>query len=1589
MDIYGEFGGGGGGGHTPREANDTLQSKQTVKLLFAVSEGEIASVEGVLLNEVAIDNYEAAWDWRPGTSNQTVIPGFTNTEEPLGSFAPSSVVFGLEYFASVPYDAAACRMTLTLQALKQVRPNGDVVAYTAEFEVYVRPSTSGIWSLIGNILKKGKASSPYSWDTKIQRPENVTIASNWEIKLVRLTPDDSDSKHISPSSWDSAIAIRESELTYPYTALVAITLTDAQQFGGRIPEVKFKIKGIKVKIPTNYDPITHFYTETPVWDGSLTESLFHYTANPAWHIYNILNNSRYALNILKADIDVISLYNLSKYADELVEDGFGGQERRYELHNQFYTRENSPTFLTYLLNICNANFTTNEFGQISIMFDRPGQAITKQVNNSNILDGQFSYSSSELESRYNLVNVTYTREQFKGRTDTATETENSLITRYGLQSSDIVLPGCTREGQAVRKARWAIYNSSFLPNLLSYGVLFSGLTYHVGELVKVFDNDNQGTAQTGLITSFSDNGINTTLVLDRQITLAAEAYTVSFLGEDGVKEEEHPTLETGISTNTLSFVGIVSPAVNSLFILSGSVVPKIYKIVKIRKEGENYQISCVEHSEAKYAYIDESLVLPVLSGDFVNISEFITIPVDSITLVENFSSNGVTQNSALEVTWVWVKGSATYTPNFKLTWKRDDQQNNLIDGVFGNTYDIVNPVPGIYEVTVWAINPFTGITSSPVVQTYDFRTVTTTSSLLPPENVFITGTSGLIFDSPDVNLSFTYDSANDNVSDSLKDYVIEVWNSTTTILKGTYIVIPNTSKGGLFTFSYSENLTQFGAPTRTFNLKVFSRDVLGDLSNPAIVQVTNNVPGLASFTLNSGSEATYVSITPPIDLDIAGFIVYRSETGGFTPAIGDIIYKGSDTYIALKGVSGTQYYYKVTVFDTFGETGLLITSQQSSTLLSSSVDVWIFSGLTFKPNDPINNRVSWTAGSASINGNPAVTLISGNTPWASGIRYIYYSGTGGALSTTDDLTIAVSGVQVLATYKGGTLLTVGNGNAFTDGGLILANTVGANQLVTNSAVITNTAQIQNLIVKEQHVDNGAITNLKIGNTIQSPNFSTVFKTGWKIDKTGNIISYGAMELREEGTGDLILTTGANAAIEWAKISGAGKPVDNADIANYGDSRITNIVEENATLTITRPVGASLNSVATVGIIKVILPTSWSNTMMKFTVDVFHFSSDKSFSLTVAGYNYGPTSQWLNTSVSLTGSIAANNRVRFGHDGSACVVYVGDIGTAWALSNTVVRDFQAGFQGVEANRWDDGWDILIENNETGFTLSPNADHPDALIDAKSITNQGALAVKSSVDLSSAEVTNKSLANVDFGANAKLGTIADNADVTGNNTAANIAGQGALAVLDTVDYGSLVSGTKPPSNATSGAVIGTNLSGTFTTNNIGVFMPSAAIGNLQFDRATGNKIVIAEADIGDLEVSTLKLAGNSVTIPVSASLAEKSLTVSAWIEVVSATIIVPAGMPMTIQIEAVSFPAGTVALGNFSLQWTRIRNYKLSRNGTDVGQEYSSMVSLLTLILSETLNPGTYTYTLMAQNVITRAGFSNSVFGNSIKLLGVKR
>ncbi|NLG19737.1 MAG: tail fiber domain-containing protein, partial [Fibrobacter sp.] len=128
--------------------------------------------------------------------------------------------------------------------------------------------------------------------------------------------------------------------------------------------------------------------------------------------------------------------------------------------------------------------------------------------------------------------------------------------------------------------------------------------------------------------------------------------------------------------------------------------------------------------------------------------------------------------------------------------------------------------------------------------------------------------------------------------------------------------------------------------------------------------------------------------------------------------------------------------------------------------------------------------------------------------------------------------------------------------------------------------------------------------------------------------------------------------------------------------------------------ITNPGGGSyVTSASTVtGAWKIKLPTAKHNssTMLRFTVKIYEYSTGKSRTIEVGGYNYSSGS-WYNPFAYQTSDTGGNLNIRYGDDGSSDVVWIGDTNSTWTYPQVYITDVQLGYSSY-SSVWASGWSI---------------------------------------------------------------------------------------------------------------------------------------------------------------------------------------------------------------------------------------------------------------------------------------------------------
>ena len=1167
MTYQGEM---GKGGKAPVESKDNLVSDQIAKTLFVVGEGVIDGVDNVYLDTTEISTFDAEYDWRDGSGSQSIITfsdgdGFVSNEASLSGFASKLIDHGsgtnntfddaIDHIETIPYEAncKSVRLTFSIPVMSYLDPDGNLVGSQVEIGIFTRPSSSGLWTLFANPVKKGKTTNGYAFDIIVPRPTTTTA---WQINVKRKNKDETSTKRQNKINLAMITNIyQDLNLSYNNSALVGIKIKDPTQFGNRIPEIMFRLRGKKVKIPSNYNSVTRVYTG--VWDGTFNELTKYYTNNPAWILLDVLIDQVSGLGISISDIDKYSIYNLAKYCDETISDGLGGTIPRYTLDYQFQERSGVTQFLSQILSICNANIITNEFGQISVIYIYPNQVIKRNVTNANVIDGSFTYQSSGLESRTTLANVTYNNGLNFGRTDTATVSDDTLITRYGLQVIDVVLPGCYHEAQAIRKARYTLFVNCYMVNFVSFAVFLDGLTYKIGDLIRIFDNYNQNETQGGLIQSSVSSGGNTVLTFDRSCALDAGSYTFYIYDVDG--NQITKSVSGGTTLSTITINSTVNVAINSPFVFSGPASGKIYRITDIQKNDQSiYAVTALEWNESIFDYINGSITIVPKSGDYANLNDLSTSPVINLNIAQNFGSNGTYRTSNLIVSWLWdVANAQKYQAKFKLAYSKDGGQQHIVENINTDTYAIPNPFPGVYEITVWAVNPVTGFLSTPVNTTYNFRTSVAASTLQPPVNLVVAGTAGTTFSTRDVTIAWESnpDNALATVDDVLHDYVVALFNENATsyadLFLGIYSVPRQNSYPtvdpydstttywqlpGSFTLPFADNYAYFGTAKRQLTFAVYARDTMGDQSYPAWVTVNNPSPAFTSLSVTTDISAVNITIAASSEPDVKDYLVYRGTTAGFTPSAGNLVYRGSSNKILIATPDDNVYYYKAAISDSFGEDSLNYSSavaQSSSKVSATQIE---------------DGAVSLTKFASGIE---PVSIVTGSLPTTLSTYSVYFNGKlyrwNGSAYTATVPTVDLSGTIAAAQIADGaiteTKITDNSistakiaANAIT-AAKIAANTITASQIAANTItagqIAANTitasqiaadtitaAEIAAGAISASELATGAVTASKISVTdLASVNTSTGSLTvsgGLNVSTSGNI--HSGQTAYDTGTG---------------------------------------------------------------------------------------------------------------------------------------------------------------------------------------------------------------------------------------------------------------------------------------------------------------------------------------------------------------------------------------------------------------------------------------------------------------------------------------
>jgi hypothetical protein len=477
--------------------------------------------------------------------------------------------------------------------------------------------------------------------------------------------------------------------------------------------------------------ITNLYYN--YWNGDFS-STKKWTDNPAWCYYDLLTNKRYGLGryIDSNAVDVTALYDIGKYCDTLVADGYGGLEPRFTCNTWFTSREEAYKVVNDMASIF-LGMTYYSNGTIYVSQDSPKTPIIT-FTNANVEDGNFNYSTTSKKSRSSVAIVRYNDPKNFYRPSVEYIDDIEQIRKYGIREVELTAFGCTSRGQALRMGRWVLLSDKLEPESVNFVAGIGEAAYlKPGDIFKIHDTNKKLKRYGGRTISVTGKGNNTTseFVLDGKIDVEPTIeYKLSLLTPS---YNYNTSQVSGLNSNDSS--GIRRPFIQDFYItgsqavISGnktvinfsggidSVNYKVsnqqvwtlelsdrfssysgniyflnkdedyYRVINIEEKDINkFNIAGMQYNVSKYGEIESGLVFQTQQNNTIN------FPASPRNLSLNFVGY---QNNIHAITYSFLIDSLNYVDTFKIYIKSGAFSDNnippnqyLVDSTFPNTNGI-------------------------------------------------------------------------------------------------------------------------------------------------------------------------------------------------------------------------------------------------------------------------------------------------------------------------------------------------------------------------------------------------------------------------------------------------------------------------------------------------------------------------------------------------------------------------------------------------------------------------------------------------------------------------------------------------------------------------------------------------------------------------------------------------------------------------------------------------------------------------------------------------------------------------------------
>jgi predicted phage tail protein len=608
-------------------------------------------------------------------------------------------------------DVDAIIVTLTWPQIQVAEDDGDIRGDTVEYKIQVQYNSGGFTDVISSSVS-GRTADAYARDHRI----NVTGAFPVDVRVVRVTADSTEANRVNAFEFTSLQEVIDNSSTYANSAYVALRL-DSKQFN-RIPTRKYRIRGVKVRIPgagasssgtPSVDNATGriVYPSGYIFNGVMGAAV--YTNCPAMCLLDLLTNTRYGLgnHVTDSNLDLFSFVAASKYANEEVDDGTGSgaKEARFSCNVNIQSPKEAFAAINDLAGVMRC-MPIWSAGSVTISQDKPTTS-SYLFNLANVGEAGFTYQGSSLKQRHSVVSVSYFNMDSK-EVDFEVVEDATAISKLGTIVKQVKAFACTSRNQAARLGRAILFAEQNESETCTFTTsIDAGIVVRPGSVIEINDPVRAGARRGGRVVAATTTTITIDALEQTGLPVLNDNPTISVILSDGTVEVGSISDFTGavLTVNsvtkpdgTTASAFTSAPNVNSPYLISSTTLQtQLFRVIQVEEQDDiNYVITALSYVEGKYAFIEDGTALPTRTISILNQP---ASPPSALTVSEQTVVINSIARSKLIVDWQPQVGVTQYLVNYKI-----ENGNYVSQVVFSSDFELLDTVKGTYTIQVFSYN---------------------------------------------------------------------------------------------------------------------------------------------------------------------------------------------------------------------------------------------------------------------------------------------------------------------------------------------------------------------------------------------------------------------------------------------------------------------------------------------------------------------------------------------------------------------------------------------------------------------------------------------------------------------------------------------------------------------------------------------------------------------------------------------------------------------------------------------------------------------------------------------------------------------